>query len=147
MSFSTGFKKLDEFVAFPEYLDVTPFLAPKREDFGLDKKQKGKKSKEKNANGKVKEEKCMYRLYAVVVHIGNMVCFIFILVELYWHQKLTKMSYLFRSWEAITWRIPLFLKEVHHLLRLHLLPPLPLKPIPLRPRLVRQHPHPQHNQT
>lgn len=142
MSFSTGFKKLDEFVAFPEYLDVTPFLAPKREDFGLDKKQKGKKSKEKNANGKVKEEKCMYRLYAVVVHIGNMVCFIFILVELYWHQKLTKMSYLFRSWEAITWRIPLFLKEVHHLLRLHLLPPLPPKPIPLRPRLVRQHPHP-----
>ncbi len=84
MSFSTGFKKLDEFVAFPEYLDLTPFLAPKREDFGLsgkkghkEKKEKKGKDKEKSANGsgKVKEEKCMYRLYAVVVHIGNMVGF------------------------------------------------------------------------
>ena len=53
MSFSTGFKKLDEFVAFPEYLDLTPFLAPKREDFGLvgkkgHKGKKGKKDKEKD---------------------------------------------------------------------------------------------------
>ncbi|TBU29366.1 cysteine proteinase [Dichomitus squalens] len=62
MSFSGGFKKLDEFVSFPEYLDLAPFLVPKREDFV------GKAGK-----GKIKQqEKCMYRLYAVVVHIGNM---------------------------------------------------------------------------
>ncbi|KAI0360395.1 cysteine proteinase [Trametes cingulata] len=62
ISLSGGFKKLDDFVAFPEYLDLAPFLAPKREDFAQDKPDKGKR----------KQEKCMYRLYAVVVHIGNM---------------------------------------------------------------------------
>ncbi|KAF5389696.1 hypothetical protein D9757_006057 [Collybiopsis confluens] len=35
MSFSTGFKKLEDYVAFPEYFDLTPFLAPRKEDFGL----------------------------------------------------------------------------------------------------------------
>ena len=63
-----GFKKLDEFVAFPEYLDVAPFLAPRREDFAAEKAEKGKHKA---------HEKCMYRLYAVVVHIGNMVRFVF----------------------------------------------------------------------
>ncbi|KAM5541746.1 hypothetical protein V8D89_004475 [Ganoderma adspersum] len=58
-----GFKKLDEFVAFPEYLDLAPFLAPRREDFAAEKTEKGKHKT---------HEKCMYRLYAVVVHIGNM---------------------------------------------------------------------------
>ncbi|KAI0371338.1 cysteine proteinase [Pilatotrama ljubarskyi] len=62
ISLSGGFKKLDDFVAFPEYLDLAPFLAPKREDFAPDKTDKGKR----------KQERCMYRLYAVVVHIGNM---------------------------------------------------------------------------
>ena len=72
MSFSAGFKKMDEFVAFPEYLDLSPYLAPRKEDFGL-----GKASKEKSKRRsmiKAKDDKCMYRLYAVVVHIGNMVC-------------------------------------------------------------------------
>ncbi|KAI9062188.1 cysteine proteinase [Trametes sanguinea] len=64
ISLSGGFKKLDDFVAFPEYLDLAPFLAPKRADFTHDKDE-GHKSKRKR-------EKCMYRLYAVVVHIGNM---------------------------------------------------------------------------
>lgn len=69
MSFSHGFKKLDDYITFPEHLDLTPFLAPKKEDYGLGKRRKlrGKR------DGKEKE-KCMYRLYAVVVHIGNMVC-------------------------------------------------------------------------
>ncbi|THH00040.1 hypothetical protein EW026_g2432 [Hermanssonia centrifuga] len=40
MAFSGGFKKLDDFVAFPEYLDLKPFLAPKKEDFGLGKKKR-----------------------------------------------------------------------------------------------------------
>ncbi|KAH9943555.1 cysteine proteinase [Amylocystis lapponica] len=67
ISFSGGFKKLDEFVAFPEYLDLTPFLAPRKEDFGLGR------CAPRRPPGHVKDdEKCMYRLYAVVVHIGNM---------------------------------------------------------------------------
>jgi len=43
---------------------LKPFLAPKKEDYGLGKKKKGVV--------KGKAEKCIYRLYAVVVHIGNM---------------------------------------------------------------------------
>jgi ubiquitin carboxyl-terminal hydrolase 16/45 len=70
ISFSHGLKKLDDYVSFPEYLDLKPFLAPKKEDYGL-----GKKKKKGVVKGK--GEKCMYRLYAVVVHIGNMVSFSF----------------------------------------------------------------------
>ncbi|KAJ7484417.1 hypothetical protein FB451DRAFT_84459 [Mycena latifolia] len=66
ISFSNGFKKLDDFVTFPEMLDLTPFLAPKKEDFGLRAKRGTVRVKGKVA------ERCMYRLYAVVVHIGNM---------------------------------------------------------------------------
>ncbi|KAF8886497.1 hypothetical protein BD779DRAFT_1611709 [Infundibulicybe gibba] len=67
MSFSHGFKKLDDYVTFPEYLDLTPFLAPKKEDYGLGRK------KRKPPKPPLKDnERCMYRLYAVVVHIGNM---------------------------------------------------------------------------
>ncbi|KAI0711474.1 hypothetical protein C8Q76DRAFT_677839 [Earliella scabrosa] len=69
VSLSGGFKKLDEFVAFPEYLDLAPFLAPKREDFTHEKVEK---EKEREKKGKHTQERCMYRLYAVVVHIGNM---------------------------------------------------------------------------
>jgi ubiquitin carboxyl-terminal hydrolase 16/45 len=67
ISFSNGFKKLDDYVTFPEMLDLTPFLAPKKEDFGLRGKRGSMRLKSKAA------ERCMYRLYAVVVHIGNMV--------------------------------------------------------------------------
>ncbi|KAJ7089246.1 hypothetical protein B0H15DRAFT_840051 [Mycena belliarum] len=66
ISFSNGFKKLDDFVTFPEMLDLTPFLAPKKEDFGLRGKTGTVRTKGKGV------ERCMYRLYAVVVHIGNM---------------------------------------------------------------------------
>lgn len=75
MSFSSGFKKLEDFVAFPELLDIAPFLAPKKEDFGLGKGGKVKFSS-KNT------DRCMYRLYAVVVHIGNMVCVLFFFTAL-----------------------------------------------------------------
>jgi Ubiquitin carboxyl-terminal hydrolase len=67
ISFSSGFKKLEDFVAFPETLDIGPFIAPRKEDFGLGKGSRLKTSK--------RTGRCMYRLYAVVVHIGNMVCF------------------------------------------------------------------------
>ena len=65
MSFSMGIKKIDDYVTFPEYLDIAPFLAPNKEDFGLPSKKAKRNARTKG--------KCMYRLYAVVVHIGNMV--------------------------------------------------------------------------
>ena len=76
LSFSNGFKKLDDYVSFPEHLDLSPFLAPRKEDYGLGKKSKKEKGKGKDARkakANPREERCMYRLYAVVVHIGNMV--------------------------------------------------------------------------
>ncbi|KAF8506495.1 hypothetical protein BU17DRAFT_100714 [Hysterangium stoloniferum] len=63
-------KKLDDYVSFPEYLDIQPFLAPKKEDYGL-----GKGHLKGNVVEKGNREEdlpCVYRLYAVVVHIGNM---------------------------------------------------------------------------
>lgn len=66
ISFSSGFKKLEDFVSFPEYLDIAPFLAPREEDFMF-----GQASRLKNPSKST--SRCMYRLYAVVVHIGNMV--------------------------------------------------------------------------
>ncbi|KAL0958073.1 hypothetical protein HGRIS_000251 [Hohenbuehelia grisea] len=71
MSFSHGFKKLDDFVTFPEFLNLTPFLAPRKEDFGLGKQGK-EKEKDTNVSSPQDQERCVYRLYAVVVHIGNM---------------------------------------------------------------------------
>ncbi|KAJ7206507.1 hypothetical protein GGX14DRAFT_367173 [Mycena pura] len=68
MSFSSGFKKLDDYVTFPEMLDLTPFLAPKKEDYGLQRK----KGAGRLIGKRPVAERCMYRLYAVVVHIGNM---------------------------------------------------------------------------
>jgi hypothetical protein len=74
MSFSHGLKKLDDNVSFPEYLDLMPFLAPRKEDYGLGKKKGKERGKDRDSRKvRAKEERCMYRLYAVVVHIGNMV--------------------------------------------------------------------------
>ncbi|CAE6450698.1 unnamed protein product [Rhizoctonia solani] len=63
-------RKLDDFVAFPEVLDIAPFVAPNREEYGL----KGR-SKRVGWFGhkKDKEVPVKYRLYAVVVHIGSMI--------------------------------------------------------------------------
>ena len=68
MAFSSGFKRLDDFVAFPEFLDLAPFLAPRREDYAPERAER-----EREKERARKPERCMYRLYAVVVHIGNMV--------------------------------------------------------------------------
>lgn len=59
-------KKIDDFISFPEYLDMKPFIAPRKEDYGL------KPAKIHNLKGAY-DEQVLYRLYAVVVHIGNMV--------------------------------------------------------------------------
>ncbi|KAG2137438.1 peptidase C19, ubiquitin carboxyl-terminal hydrolase 2 [Suillus bovinus] len=65
MSFSSSFKKLEDYVSFPEYLDIAPYLAPKREEYA--------DAKPGHVRGRSKRsERCMYRLYAVVVHMGNM---------------------------------------------------------------------------
>ncbi|KAL5498695.1 hypothetical protein ACEPAH_2050 [Sanghuangporus vaninii] len=98
--FQANFKKLDDVVRFPEYFDLSPFLLPSKDEvLGEGKRSKGKRGRrgkkrrskgdekdreggseeereekqEKYASdGKVGTEGCMYRLYAVVVHIGNM---------------------------------------------------------------------------
>lgn len=68
----SNLKKLDDNVAFPEYLDLTPFLVPRKEDFGL-----GTTSEKHDPKAPIpKPQKCVYRLFAVVVHIGNMVRFL-----------------------------------------------------------------------
>jgi Ubiquitin carboxyl-terminal hydrolase len=64
-------KKLDDYVPFPEYLDIRPFLAPKKEDYGLGKGELKGKVVEKGR--REEDQPCIYRLYSVVVHIGNMV--------------------------------------------------------------------------
>ncbi|CAE6417084.1 unnamed protein product [Rhizoctonia solani] len=63
-------RKLDDFVAFPEVLDVAPFVAPNREEYGL--KGRGKKVGWFGQK-KDKEVPVKYRLYAVVVHTGSMI--------------------------------------------------------------------------
>ncbi|KDQ10416.1 hypothetical protein BOTBODRAFT_47094 [Botryobasidium botryosum FD-172 SS1] len=85
-----SFKKIDDYVSFPEYLDLRPFIAPRREDYGLGRKGKEMTEEKKTAiaaapPGLAKwrfameservpaPEPANYRLYAVVVHIGNMV--------------------------------------------------------------------------
>ncbi|OAX40624.1 cysteine proteinase [Rhizopogon vinicolor AM-OR11-026] len=63
ISFSSSFKKLEDYVSFPEYLDLAPYLAPKREQYMDAKLVRGRPKR---------PERCIYRLYSVVVHIGNM---------------------------------------------------------------------------
>ncbi|KAG9084374.1 hypothetical protein FS749_005277 [Ceratobasidium sp. UAMH 11750] len=84
IGFFDNLRKLDDFVAFPEVLDITPFVAPNREEYGMGR---AKKTAAARANdkvttnepglgwfdrGKEKEKAVKYRLYAVVVHTGTM---------------------------------------------------------------------------
>lgn len=59
----------------PEYLDLQPFLLPRKSEFfGRGKGgRRGEKERERDKEKGKGQERCMYRLYAVVVHIGNMV--------------------------------------------------------------------------
>ncbi|KAL5514360.1 hypothetical protein ACEPAG_2448 [Sanghuangporus baumii] len=74
--FQANFKKLDDAVRFPEYLDLSPFLLPSKDEVlgeGKKSKSKRRRGKKRRSKGDEKDrEGCMYRLYAVVVHIGNM---------------------------------------------------------------------------
>ncbi|KAF8329557.1 uncharacterized protein EI90DRAFT_2973823 [Cantharellus anzutake] len=80
--FAGSAKKIDDFISFPEYLDLRPFRAPRKERYGLD--QRGRTPREGSAQYKKQhrlfssrdeeeEPPTWYRLYAVVVHIGSMV--------------------------------------------------------------------------
>jgi len=66
-AFFGNLKKIEDFVSFPEMLDMSPFMAPRREDYGL-KAGRGRPS----ALSRREDEPVMYRLYGVVVHIGSM---------------------------------------------------------------------------
>lgn len=68
ISLFASLKKIEDFISFPEYLDLKPFIAPRKEEFGL------RPSKIKDTKGAY-DDQVIYRLYAVVVHIGNMVRF------------------------------------------------------------------------
>lgn len=90
--FAGGAKKLEDFISFPEFLDLRPFLAPRKEKYGLNERgrtsrqhldpRRGLGAKQGRhphhhwswSDGKEDEEPpVIYRLYAVVVHIGSMV--------------------------------------------------------------------------
>ena len=87
-----GAKKLEDYVSFPEFLDLRPFLAPRKEKYGLNERgrtprqhvdlRRGSGAKQgryhhhhwtRGDGGEDEEPPVMYRLYAVVVHIGSMV--------------------------------------------------------------------------
>lgn len=67
MSFTTsGSKKIDDFVAFPEILDLAPFMTPRKTNSNAVVVASG------DSKGFITKA-YLYRLYAVVVHMGNMV--------------------------------------------------------------------------
>ncbi|WRT67214.1 uncharacterized protein IL334_004180 [Kwoniella shivajii] len=69
-------KKIDDFVSFPENLDLAPFLAPNRQDYKVHQTTNGPKATYMdwpNPEQGPELEPVMYRLYAVVVHLGTMI--------------------------------------------------------------------------
>ena len=80
-------KKLENYIPFPEVLDIRPFLAPRKEKYGLDKRGRTPRLRVESESLKsnyhphnrpfdgAEEEDppVRYQLCAVVVHIGNMV--------------------------------------------------------------------------
>lgn len=99
-SFATSFKKIDDYVSFPEYLDVKPWLAPPREEYDrhgnlkLTSDPRALRAHQREMEHEIDEKrhhlwgwrshhdkpqgladdgpKTKYRLYAVVVHQGSM---------------------------------------------------------------------------
>jgi len=86
----SGIRKLEEFVSFPECLDLSPFLEPVREE---DTVSSDKESRSCRWNGARDEDgRCLYRLYAVVVHIGDMVSFFGPMYKFWPHVNLAKWA-------------------------------------------------------
>lgn len=69
MAIFGNLRKIDDYVEYPEILDITEFLAPRKVDFGLEEDDE----KHHHLPQERHEGKALYRLYAVVVHLGNMV--------------------------------------------------------------------------
>ena len=49
MAFSSGFKKLEDYVAFPEWLDLKPYLAPTKEECAMGKKASAEHARKSEA--------------------------------------------------------------------------------------------------
>ncbi|WOO84323.1 putative ubiquitin carboxyl-terminal hydrolase 7 [Vanrija pseudolonga] len=74
-NFST-LKKMDDFVSFPEMLDLAPFFAPNRSDFKLTRTSAGVHAPFMDWPSPEKGPELSpvwYKLYAIVVHMGTMV--------------------------------------------------------------------------
>lgn len=69
-------KKMEDIVSFPERLDIAPYLAPNRKDYKVSQTPNGPHAPYMDwpnpMQGPETVESVMYRLYAVVVHVGDM---------------------------------------------------------------------------
>lgn len=69
-------KKMDDYVSFPEMLDLAPYMAPDRHDYKVVPTPSGPRAPYMDWQSVEKgpeREPVMYRLYALVVHLGSMV--------------------------------------------------------------------------
>ncbi|WVR05167.1 hypothetical protein IAU60_002179 [Kwoniella sp. DSM 27419] len=70
-------KKIDDPVSFPETLDLAPFLAPNRRDYKVRETPEGPRAAYMEwpnpDQGPSHLDPVMYKLYAVVVHLGTMI--------------------------------------------------------------------------
>ncbi|RXK38581.1 hypothetical protein M231_04087 [Tremella mesenterica] len=71
----TDLKKVDDFISFPPKLDLAPFLAPNRSDYKIVQTTAGPRAPymDWTLEAGPKLEPVMYKLYAVVVHLGTMI--------------------------------------------------------------------------
>ncbi|KAG8906741.1 hypothetical protein FRB99_006232 [Tulasnella sp. 403] len=75
-------KKVDDFVSFPEWLDLSNFIAPNKDDFKISQPRESGQhhrgwwkfgaSDDHLGTSNVNKSEVLYRLYSVVVHIGSM---------------------------------------------------------------------------
>ncbi|TYJ56658.1 hypothetical protein B9479_002588 [Cryptococcus floricola] len=78
-SYSASFsslRKIDDFVSFPEQLDIAPYLAPNRKDYKMTPTPNGAHAPFMDWPHPMQgpaTDPVLYKLYAVVVHIGDMV--------------------------------------------------------------------------
>ncbi|KAG8955304.1 hypothetical protein FRC04_008655 [Tulasnella sp. 424] len=68
MAIFGNLRKIDDYVDYPEVLDMTEFLAPRKADYGLGNANENHHHSPQEPS----RRRVLYRLYAVVVHLGNM---------------------------------------------------------------------------
>lgn len=69
MAIFGNLRKIDDYVDYPEVLDMTEFIAPRKADYGL----RNANENHHHSPQEPSRRRVLYRLYAVVVHLGNMV--------------------------------------------------------------------------